>query len=106
MCPLCRNRTTRSFVLAAICLLALAQFPACTSGGGTPIAPLTVAVAVPAELVAGAAATWTAAITGGTAPYMVAWDFGAGAVPSTVTSTVAGGTATATVTMVNESVTL
>jgi hypothetical protein len=81
-------------------LLLAAGPPACTGDvDGGYNTPHFMAVEIAAPLLeAGTAAEWTAEITGGNAPYYIAWDFGEGAVPPAQTQTgLAGHTAHASV---------
>ena len=58
-----------------------------TNGPFDPLAMLTAGVTPPVGATAGVQATFTAQITGGVAPYTVAWDFGGGGTPNTLVMT-------------------
>lgn len=94
-------------IMLCICACALV-FTGCECCGGVgdpQVSAILVSITAPADMAGQVDADWTASWTGGTEPYTVAWDFGGGAEPDTVTGTASAMSHTCTVNMLNESLT-
>jgi hypothetical protein len=91
------------FVLVAVAVLMLAA--SCDSKNGGPgwpaLNPTSIVIAVPAGMVGNANADWSVTWVSNKGPFTVAWDFGNGANPNTVSATATATNSATTVQMLN-----